>query len=141
MYTNALGKKETYLHFFFHEILSGEYATVLEAVNPSNSSSLTFGTILVIDDMLKDGQDENSSLIGRAQGLNAVVGKADGAIGSMLNFVFTEGKYNGSTLAIYGRFTLGTTIERPIIGDWAVLDGDRLRSCHPGQIISYQVCL
>ncbi|KAJ4791086.1 Dirigent protein [Rhynchospora pubera] len=114
--TDASGKKETHLHFFFHEILSGDDATLLQVVNPSNSSSLTFGTILVVDDMLKDGQNENSTLIGRAQGLNAVVGKADSAIGSMLNFVFTDGKYNGSTLAIYGRFNLGTVIERPVIG-------------------------
>jgi Dirigent-like protein len=52
---------------------------------------------------------------GRAQGTVIAVG-FDGSLESMLNFIFTEGKYNGSSLAIYGRVVLGTTIERPVIG-------------------------
>jgi Dirigent-like protein len=52
---------------------------------------------------------------GRAQGTVVAVG-FDGSLETMLNFIFTDGKYNGSSLAIYGRIVLGTTIERPVIG-------------------------
>ncbi|KAJ3697444.1 hypothetical protein LUZ61_001149 [Rhynchospora tenuis] len=108
--------KKTYLHFYLHEILSGPNATVLTVVNPSNNTtSLTFGAIAVFDDMLREGPDDNSTLIGRAQGLVGAVGR-DGSLETMINFVFTEGKYNGSTLALYGRVVLGVTIERPVIG-------------------------
>ncbi|KAJ4762429.1 Dirigent protein [Rhynchospora pubera] len=108
--------KKTHLHFYFHEILSGPNATVMTVVNPSNNTnSFTFGAIAVIDDLLLEGQDDNSTLIGRAQGLVGAVGR-DGSLESMLNFVFTKGKYNGSTLAIYGRVVQGVTIERPVIG-------------------------
>ncbi|KAJ4755910.1 Dirigent protein [Rhynchospora pubera] len=54
-------------------------------------------------------------MTGRAQGLGATVGR-DGSLESLINLVFTEGKYNGSTLAIYGRIVLGVTVERPVIG-------------------------
>ncbi|KAJ3688942.1 hypothetical protein LUZ61_018106 [Rhynchospora tenuis] len=107
--------KKTHLHFYFHEILSGPNATVKTVVNPSNSTKSTFGDITVVDDMLREGPDDNSTLIGRVQGLVAAVGR-DGSLESMHNFVFTKGKYNGSTLAIYGRVVLGVTIERPVIG-------------------------
>ncbi|KAJ4805426.1 Dirigent protein [Rhynchospora pubera] len=105
----------THLHFYFHEILSGPNATVLTVVNPSNNTSLTFGKIVVVDDLLLEGLDENSKLIGRAQGLVGAVGK-DGSLETLLNFVFTEGKYNGSTISIYGRVEIGVTIERPVVG-------------------------
>ncbi|KAJ3697445.1 hypothetical protein LUZ61_001150 [Rhynchospora tenuis] len=108
--------KQTHLHFYFHEILSGSNATVMIVVNASNSDSSTYGAISVVDDMLREGQDDNSTLIGRAQGLAAVVGKEDNSILAMTNFVFTDGEYNGSSLAIYGRVVQGTTIERPVIG-------------------------
>ncbi|KAJ4814888.1 Dirigent protein [Rhynchospora pubera] len=84
-------------------------------VNPSNNNSLTFGAIAAVDEMLLEGLDDNSTLIGHAQGLVGAVGR-DGSVASMLDFVFTEGEYNGSTLAIYGRFVEGDTIERPVIG-------------------------
>ncbi|KAJ1697056.1 hypothetical protein LUZ63_005568 [Rhynchospora breviuscula] len=107
--------KKTHLHFYFHEILSGPNATLMIIINPSNNNSFTFGTITVVDDMLLEGLDDNSTLIGRTQGLGGTVGR-DGSLESIINLVFTEGKYKGSTLAIYGRVVLGVTIERPVIG-------------------------
>jgi Dirigent-like protein len=53
--------------------------------------------------------------IGRAQGIVAVVG-LDESLETMLNFIFTNDKYNGSSLAIYGRVVRGETVERPVIG-------------------------
>jgi hypothetical protein len=109
--------KKDHLHFYFHEIRSGSNATVLTVVKSplSNNDSLTFGLISVIDDELREGQDDNSTLIGRAQGLVGVAGMDDSLL-TTLNLVFTEGKYNGSTLAIFGRVVVGESIERTVIG-------------------------
>jgi Dirigent-like protein len=56
--------KKAYLNFYLHEILSGPNATVLASVMAPNSTSFTRGAIAVIDDMLREGQDDNSTLIG-----------------------------------------------------------------------------
>jgi Dirigent-like protein len=53
-----------HLHFYFHEIFTGPNATVLTSVMAPNSTAFTRGAIAVIDDMLKDGPDDNSTLIG-----------------------------------------------------------------------------
>ncbi|XP_078172953.1 dirigent protein 11-like [Carex rostrata] len=107
--------KKAHLHFYFHEILSGPDATVMTVVKAPNTDSFTFGAIAVIDDMLREGQDENSTLIGRAQGIVGVVGR-DESLETVLNFIFTEEKYNGSTLAVYGRIMRDAAIERAVIG-------------------------
>ncbi|KAJ3697439.1 hypothetical protein LUZ61_001144 [Rhynchospora tenuis] len=92
----------THLHFYFH-------------VDHVESNSTDYGAISVLDESLREGQDNSSTLIGRGQGLQAEVGK-DGSFLTMFNLLFIDEKYNGSTLAIYGRAPLGTTIERPVIG-------------------------
>ncbi|KAJ3676147.1 hypothetical protein LUZ60_003559 [Juncus effusus] len=110
------GKKMTHMHFYLHEILSGSNKTAVTVVNPQNNDS-SFGMVGVIDDMLRDGADPNSKLIGRAQGLFAGASmEQDNGLFTSLNFIFTDGSYNGSTLAIFGRLVSGTVIERPVIG-------------------------
>ncbi|KAF3323789.1 Dirigent protein 11 [Carex littledalei] len=95
------GEKNTHLHFYFHELISGSNATILQVVQAPNNTGFTFGAMPVR----------------RVQGLVVASGK-DGSLSTMLNFVFNDGAYNGSTLAIYGWFVLGNgiTIERPVIG-------------------------
>ncbi|KAJ3697436.1 hypothetical protein LUZ61_001141 [Rhynchospora tenuis] len=67
--------------------------------------------------MLKEGPDPSSKLIGRAQGFATVASMSkEGALLTAQNFVFTDGPYNGSTLAIFGRGMLGTVVERVIVG-------------------------
>ncbi|KAJ4755920.1 Dirigent protein [Rhynchospora pubera] len=110
------GERTTHLHFYFHEIYSGPNATAVAVVNPPRNDS-AFGAMGMVDDMLKEGPDPSSKLIGRAQGLTAVPSmEQNGGILTMLNFVFTDGPYNGSTLAVFGRAVLGTVMERAIIG-------------------------
>ncbi|KAJ4814921.1 Dirigent protein [Rhynchospora pubera] len=109
--------KKTHLHFYFHETILGPNATVMTVVRAPNSTSdaLAFGAIAVVDDILREGEDENSTLIGRCQGLVAEVG-LDGSRETLQNFVFTDGKYNGSTLAVYGKHVSATKMETLIIG-------------------------
>ncbi|KAI4375641.1 hypothetical protein MLD38_013495 [Melastoma candidum] len=62
-----------------------------------------FGYLAMIDDVVTEGPDPTSNVIGRAQGL---FGSADvNTPGFFLDFniYFTSGSYNGSTLHISGR--------------------------------------
>lgn len=68
------GEKNTHLHFYFDELISGSNATILQVVHAPNSTGFTFGSISVIDDYLREGQDHNSSLIGMTvRSLNAKI--------------------------------------------------------------------
>ncbi|URE32736.1 disease resistance response protein 206 [Musa troglodytarum] len=85
----------THLHFYFHEMYSGPNATGLVVAVPP--------ALIVIDDMLREGPERSSKLIGRAQGLSAQASLDGTALLTAINFVFTEGEYNGSTVVILGK--------------------------------------
>ncbi|KAL6883714.1 hypothetical protein ACP4OV_011128 [Aristida adscensionis] len=109
----------THLHFFFHELYSGgPNGTTVEVSPPrsGNKNGSFFGTVTVVDDVLREGADPASRVLGRGQGLTAGVSLDDGALLTLLDLVFTEGPYNGSTLQVFGRALLGTVMERPIVG-------------------------
>ncbi|XP_074574746.1 pterocarpan synthase 1-like [Curcuma longa] len=107
----------THLHFFFHEQYSGPNATVITVVNSTTSNPGGFGSISVADDELREGSSVDSKLIGRAQGIAPVVSQSgQTAFLVLLDFVFTDGEYNGSSLMVVGRATLGGATERSIIG-------------------------
>jgi len=65
-----------------------------------------------------------------AQGIYASASQSELSFLMALNFVFTEGKYNGSTLSILGRNNVFSGIrEMPIVGwKWAVQACKRLCS-------------
>ncbi|EAY78383.1 hypothetical protein OsI_33470 [Oryza sativa Indica Group] len=119
----SAGAGMTHLHFFFHEVFTagpnGTTATVAPPARSGDGSSLGF--VGVVDDMLREGADPASRLVGRAQGVTAgtSLAAADGAgaITTMLSLAFTEeGPYAGSTLQVFGRAVLGTVMERPVVG-------------------------
>jgi Dirigent-like protein len=56
--------EKAHLHFYFHEIITGPNSTILRSVPAPNSTEFTHGAIAVIDDMLREGKDDNSTLIG-----------------------------------------------------------------------------
>jgi Dirigent-like protein len=62
--SDSAGEKNTHLHFYLQEILTGPNATKLQNVQAPNSTEFTFGAMSVIDDNLREGQDDNSTLIG-----------------------------------------------------------------------------
>ena len=98
-------KKKTHLHFFFHDILAGPNATaVVIAQGPTwNTTAGRFGQIVMIDNALTEGANRSSKVIGRAQGLYATAALDELGFLMTLNYYFTDGVYNGSTLAILGR--------------------------------------
>ncbi|TVU30963.1 hypothetical protein EJB05_22622, partial [Eragrostis curvula] len=112
------GQPTTHLHFYFHELYSGGPNGTMALLSPArggiNNSSF-FGMLSALDDMLRQGADPSSRLIGRAQGISVGSSLSDGSLLTMLDFVFTDGTYNGSSLQVFGRALLGTVMERPII--------------------------
>ncbi|KAI3827061.1 hypothetical protein L1987_01123 [Smallanthus sonchifolius] len=105
--------KTTRLHFYFHDIVSGKQPTAIPIIRPKNA----FGTTAMVDDPLTLDTKPRSKLVGRAQGLYALASKHDQALLMAMNFAFTYGKYNGSTLSVMGRNpVLDAVREMPVIG-------------------------
>ncbi|XP_031473080.1 dirigent protein 1-like [Nymphaea colorata] len=115
----GLEEKTTTIHFFFHDIIVGEEPTAekVAEVEMSKTSMTGFGMVALFDDPLTEGPDATSKLIGRAQGLYASASQNDLSLLMVLNYVFLEGEYNGSSLSILGRNSIfSSTREMPVIG-------------------------
>ncbi|XP_064979391.1 dirigent protein 1-like [Musa acuminata AAA Group] len=104
----------THLHFYLHVYYGGPNATTVTVVSPPGNS--TFGSIGVGNNILKEGPEPSSMLIGRTNDLTAQASIESPSYLYMLNFVFTAGEYNGSSIAIVGREVIGMTSERTIVG-------------------------
>ncbi|XP_057500449.1 dirigent protein 22-like [Actinidia eriantha] len=120
-FKNLSQKKEkiTKLHFYLHDTVSGKNPTAIQVAqaNTTSQSPTLFGATLVLDDPLTVGPETNSTIIGRAQGIYASAGMEELSLLMTLNYVFTCGEYNGSTLSILGRNPIFHTYrEMPIVG-------------------------
>lgn len=115
-------KKEKLSHFrfYWHDILNGSSPSSVTIVPPPsmNSSILTgFGTVNMIDNALTEGPEMSSKLIGRAQGFYALASQQEVSLLMSMNFVFVQGKYNGSTITVHGRNSIFSPLrEMPVIG-------------------------
>ncbi|KAF3787472.1 Dirigent protein 11 [Nymphaea thermarum] len=115
-------EKTSHLHFYFHDIVSGRNPTAVRVAGAGNRTSATgFGDVVMIDDPLTEGPELSSKLVGRAQGLYASAGLQETSLLMAVNYVFMEGKYNGSSLSILGR----NTAMRPV-REMAVVGGSGL---------------
>lgn len=71
----------------------------------------------MIDNRLTDKPEHNSSLLGRAQGFYGLASQEEIGLLMVMNFVFTTGRYNGSTLTVLGRNPVSQKVrEIPVIG-------------------------
>ncbi|XP_057500239.1 dirigent protein 22-like [Actinidia eriantha] len=113
-------EKVTKLHFYFHDIITGNKPTAVQvarANTTSDQSPIAFGAVFVMDDPLTLGPEPNSTLLGRAQGIYASAAMDEVGFHMTLSYVFTSGEFNGSTLSILGRNPiLNTYREMPIVG-------------------------
>ncbi|KAK3019129.1 hypothetical protein RJ639_004121 [Escallonia herrerae] len=112
-------EKLSHLHFYFHDIVGGKNPTAIlvAQATTTNTSATGFGMVVMIDDPLTVGPEPSSKLIGRAQGIYASASQIETGLLMVLNYVFVEGKYNGSTLSILGRNPVFSTVrEMPIVG-------------------------
>ncbi|GMN55933.1 hypothetical protein TIFTF001_025050 [Ficus carica] len=112
-------EKLSHLHFYFHDIVSGKNPTAVRvaAAKTTDSSPTGFGFVAILDDPLTVGPEPTSKQVGRAQGIYASASQTDVGLLMVQNYVFTEGKYNGSTLSVLGRnAVLSAVRELPIVG-------------------------
>ncbi|CAL0302515.1 unnamed protein product [Lupinus luteus] len=112
-------EKLSHLHFYFHDILGGPKPTAVNVAqaNMTNKSPTGFGTVMLADDPLTFGPELDSKLVGKAQGIYAYAAQDQVGLLMVMNFAFTEGKYNGSTLSVLGRNTVFSAVrELPIVG-------------------------
>ncbi|XP_042404594.1 dirigent protein 2-like [Zingiber officinale] len=113
-----------YLHlrFYNHERVlgSGPNATVVYAVERRGSTSgAGFGNLIVYDNLLRQGVEPDSPIVGRNQGMGVGSSVAENSGLTILQLVFTAGEYNGSSIAVQGLFPvapLQTLFERAITG-------------------------
>lgn len=113
-------EKVTKLHFYYHD-LRGKTALVIAQGNSSATSPTFFGMTYLMDDPLTAGPEFTSKPVGRAQGLYIPSSMEELSLFCVMNFVFTDGKYNGSTLSFSGyNPILQTYRELPIIGGTGV---------------------
>ncbi|KAM1431946.1 hypothetical protein FF1_014144 [Malus domestica] len=112
-------EKLSHVHFYFHDIVSGRTPTAVKVADaPTTNTSMTgFGTVFMMDDPLTISPESSSKLVGKAQGIYASASQSELGLLMALNFVFVEGKYNGSTLSVLGRNTVFSAMrEMPIVG-------------------------
>ncbi|XP_024960958.1 dirigent protein 21-like [Cynara cardunculus var. scolymus] len=112
-------EKLSHLHFYFHDIVGGDHPTAVRvaAAATTNTSQTGFGATVMIDDPLTVGPERTSKIVGRAQGIYASACLTETRLLMALNYVFVEGKYNGSTLSILGTNSVMSPVrEMPIVG-------------------------
>ncbi|KAJ0876775.1 putative dirigent protein [Helianthus annuus] len=118
---NSLGLKKqklTHLHFYYHDIRSTtpDIVQVAEAAT-TNTSKTGFGSVSVLDGPLTVGPELTSKIVGRAQGMVASADLNDFGFLFVINYIFTDDKYNGSTLSVLGRNQVLLPVrELPIVG-------------------------
>ncbi|MQL89591.1 hypothetical protein Taro_022186 [Colocasia esculenta] len=112
-------QKLSHLRVFWHDIVSGRNPTAVPVAQAAvtNTSRTSFGMVVMIDDPLTEGPEMSTNLVGRAQGMYASASQEELGLMMAMNFAFTEGKYNGSTITILGRNTVFSKVrEMPVIG-------------------------
>ena len=112
-------EKLTHLHFYFHDVVSGRNPTAIKVAQAptTNVAAVGFGLVSVLDDPLTVGPEPTSKRIGSAQGMYASASQSEIGLLMVLNYVFTEGKYKGSTLSILGHNAILSEVrEMAIVG-------------------------
>ena len=113
----------THLHFYFHDTITGQNVTAVKVAGANNTSdsSLSFGEVVVFDDPLTTGPGLSSKLVGRAQGIYASASQSEVGLLVVVNYIFYEGIYNGSTLSVFGHNAIMSSVrEMPVIGGTGV---------------------
>ncbi|KAM3204340.1 hypothetical protein P3L10_027749 [Capsicum annuum] len=109
----------TKFHFYFHDTVSGKDPSAIQIAqaNITSLSPTSFGLVRMMDNPLTIGPNINSKVIGRAQGIYGFTSREERELLMNFNFVFTKGKYNGSTLSILGHSQVSHEYrELPVVG-------------------------
>jgi len=118
-------KKHTLSHFkfYWHEIFSGSNPSSVRIIppQPKYTTTTSFGSVGIFDNVLTAGPELYSKVVGSAEGLYSATSQKEFALLVISNFVLTEGKYNGSTITFAGRSPIAQKVrEMPVIGGTGV---------------------
>ncbi|KAJ6307383.1 hypothetical protein OIU76_017222 [Salix suchowensis] len=81
------------------------------------AAAKSFGITFMADDMLTEGPEPTSKLVGRAQGIYGFASQQNAVLLMVMNFAFVDGIYNGSSLSILGRNAVFDNVrEMPVVG-------------------------
>ncbi|KAK9129492.1 hypothetical protein Sjap_009979 [Stephania japonica] len=121
---NGLGPERlTHLHFYFHDSVSGKNPSAIRvaAAPTTDHSPSLFGLVMMADDLLTQGPEPTSKLVGRAHGLYGSASKEELGLIMAMSYCFTDGVYNGSTLSVMGLNSAAHPVrEMPIVGGTGV---------------------
>ncbi|XVF00925.1 hypothetical protein REPUB_Repub04eG0044100 [Reevesia pubescens] len=116
-------KRVTHLHFFLHDILSGQNPSVVMVARPNrttafNETPTPFGSVFVTDDQLTVGPNLTSDqVIGNAQGIYVSAGQEVLSYVLYWNFGFTQGEFNGSSFSVFSRYPVTVPVhELAVVG-------------------------
>ncbi|XP_017970570.1 PREDICTED: dirigent protein 4 [Theobroma cacao] len=101
-------ERVTHLHFFLHDTMSGKNPSAVMVARPNmttafNNTPTPFGSVFVTDDPMTVGPHLTSEVIGNAQGLWASTGQDVPSLTVYMDFGFTQGKFNGSSISVFSR--------------------------------------
>ncbi|GMJ03573.1 hypothetical protein like AT2G21110 [Hibiscus trionum] len=104
-------KKVTHLHFFLHDTISGNSpsAVIVARPNRRTASNDTFGTVAATDDRLTVGPDVTPEVIGNTQGLYVSTDRDVPCLMVYMDFEFTGGGFNGSSIIVFSRNLIAET--------------------------------
>ncbi|CAI9118173.1 OLC1v1019704C1 [Oldenlandia corymbosa var. corymbosa] len=131
--------KSKKLHFFIHDVAkapTGQYPSIVPVAqaNMTAHSPTQFGVVNVVDDLLTSGPSTSSKQVGYVEGVYVSSSQKTVSLLVALNFVFTEGKHNGSTLSVLGRIAeFSANREFPILGgsgDFKMAQGIAVANVH-----------
>ncbi|XP_057966597.1 dirigent protein 4-like [Malania oleifera] len=119
-------EKITHLHFFLHDILSGANPGAVEVARPANTTRggeeanpTPFGHFYAINDPLTEGPEATSKVVGNAQGMYLSSGRDTLSLVMYVDFGFTTGWLNGSSISVFSR----NPITEPNLRELAVVGG------------------
>ncbi|KAL0383962.1 UNVERIFIED_CONTAM: Dirigent protein 21 [Sesamum radiatum] len=118
--SNHGNEKTAKLHFYNQNLVGGENKTVYEVVRGSitSDSLFSFGSILVLDNLVTVEPDLKSEPIGRFQGVATSADLKATAADLNAYFYFMSAGVNGSTISISGRnpVVMNGVFELAIVG-------------------------
>ncbi|KAJ7550017.1 hypothetical protein O6H91_07G092400 [Diphasiastrum complanatum] len=98
----ADAKHHTKLKFYMHDNTAPPNVTVVQVARPSaNVSSTSFGTVVVIDDLITEGPSPSSKVLGRGQGTYIFDSLSTTSLLLTFTAVFENDVHNG-TLSFHG---------------------------------------
>ncbi|KAG6403480.1 hypothetical protein SASPL_135703 [Salvia splendens] len=111
----ALKQKLSRFRIYWHDIPTRNPPSSIPIVKPVTKTG--FGQVNMIDNPLTLGPELSSKAVGKAQGFYGMASQEELGLLMAMNFFFTTGKYNGSTITILGRNVVFDRVrEMPVIG-------------------------